>query len=451
MNIEYKNLIGGYVMATYQFDEMAKRPESATTERIPDVTYFGQGNEDELGIKINFSYPNNPDFDYISYMPRIDFDKEMENDLRTGNGFLVKSPKGSLKKDIKNDDGIFSTKFGQRLGDLNPFMDRFSCACGKTKSKMHAGEICPYCHWPVVEVGDNFKMFGWINITDEYALIHPDMYKQLESFFGKSKYSKEKKDKKKTILNNMINFDKEISQEGNIVGPIIKNGEPFYGIGMVEFHERFDEIFEFYHDKFKSNKKKMEIYEDIMADREKLFMHNIPVYTTQLRPIDINSDTMYFEKTNGMYNMMVKLAQSVNRNKRKIDRSPKLKNEQLYRLQKKFMELYDEIVKILNGKRGELRSLVSGRFNFSSRSVIKQDPSLRIDHVKLPYTELVIAYEQRIINILMRTYNITPNEAWDKWYKGITNIDPTIYEILEDMIHSSPDGLPVIKTEYQKC
>lgn len=428
----------------YQIDNAAKKPSTYTSGMIPDVTYFGDGNEEDLGIKINFSYPNNPEFDYISKMPRIDFDKEMTRDLQTGNGFIIKSPRGSLKKDIKNDDGIFSTKFGQRLGDVNPFMDRYSCPCGYYKSKMHKGEICPKCGKPCVEVGDNLHMFGWIHIIDDYALIHPDMYKQLETFFGRSKYSKERKETKKFVLKNMLDYDKEISQDGFEVGPIIKPNEPFYGIGMVEFHNRFDEIMEYYHDKFKTNKKKMEIYDDLMADREKLFCHNVPVYTTQLRPVDINSDVMYYEKTNGIYNMMTRLAASVNNNKRKIDRSPKLKNEQLWRLQKKWIELYDEIVNIISGKRGELRTLVSGRFNFSSRSVIRQDPSLRIDQVRLPYSCLVIGCEQKIINILMKTYNITPNEAWDKWYKSITVKDPVIYKILQDMIHASGEGIPVI-------
>lgn len=287
-------------------------------------------------------------------------------------------------------------------------------------------------------------MFGWIHIIDDYALIHPDMYKQLETFFGRSKYSKERKDMKKFVLKNMLDYDKEISQDGFEIGPIIKPNEPFYGIGMIEFHERFDEIMDYYHEKYKTNKKKMEIYDDLMNEKEKIFCHNIPVYTTQLRPVDINADTMYYEKTNGMYNMMTRLAASVNNNKRKIDKSPKLKNEQLWRLQKKWIELYDEIVNIISGKRGELRTLVSGRFNFSSRSVIRQDPTLRIDQVRLPYSCLVIACEQRIINILMKTYNITPNEAWDKWYKSITVKDPVIYKILQDMIHASGEGIPVI-------
>lgn len=145
-------------MPLYQFDDIAKSPKSYTSKMIPDVTYFGEGNEEDLGINITFSYPNNPHYDVITKMPRINFDEEMKRDLQTGNGFIIKSPRGSLKKDIKNDDGIFSTKFGQRLGDVNPFMDRFSCACGHFKSKMHQGEICPKCGQPCVEIGETYKL-----------------------------------------------------------------------------------------------------------------------------------------------------------------------------------------------------------------------------------------------------------------------------------------------------
>ena len=153
---------------------------------------------------------------------------------------------------------------------------------------------------------------------------------------------------------------------------------------------------------------------------------------------------MYYEKTNGYFNMMVRQAQLINKNKRQIDRHPRQKNLQLFRLQMKYMVLYDEVVDILNGKKGELRNLVSGRFNFSSRAVIKQNPNLRIDQVELPYTELVIAEQQRIINILHRTLNISYQEAYDKWFNAVGKIDPTIVNILNDLIKSSGEGIPVI-------
>jgi hypothetical protein len=65
------------------------------------------------------------------------------------------------------------------------------------------------------------------------------------------------------------------------------------------------------------NPKKEDIYQDIILDREKVFIHSIPVFTTHLRPMDISSGSMYFEKCTGLYNMMAKLAYRVNKSKTK--------------------------------------------------------------------------------------------------------------------------------------
>ena len=411
-----------------------------------DEGYIEADFDDEtqsLNLNINYSYPNNPDYDIVAYLERINLDKEKERDLQTNKGFIVSSPKPTIKKDIKNPDSIFSTFFGQRLGDLNPYIDRHSCVCGELRGKDNDGIMCSKCGSICKEVGDDFSKFGWIEIVPEYSIIHPDIYKQLEVFFGSSKYTKNKRMKRGSVLDNIIDYDKEIDQDGKEVGPKIKPNEPFYGIGMVEFRERFDEIMSYY----LAKNKKQEIYDDIMADRDLVFTNSIPVYTTLLRPLDISANTMYYEKTNGYYSMMVKQAFWINKNKRKIDRTPKMKNQQLYRFQKKYMELYDEIINIVSDKRGEFRSLVSGRFTYSARSVIKQNPDLRIDQVELPYAELVITQQQRIINVLHRTFNISFQEAYDKWSKAIGTVDDTIVNILKDIIRNScnGEGIPVLK------
>ena len=395
-------------------------------------------------INVKYSYPNDPDYWYFAGMPRINFDEEKSRDLRRGNGFLISAPKAKLKKDIKNGDGIFSTKFGQRLGDQNPFMDRYSCECveGGLKGAINNGLLCPKCGKICKFVDDDFSKFGWIEIDKEYSIINPDMFKQLDQFFGKSKYLKNTKKKKGSVLDNIIDFDREMDQHAKIIGYKEKPGEPYYGIGMIEFKERFQEIFDFYYQK---NHKK-DIYDDIMADKDKLFINSIPVYTTLLRPMDIVGESLYYEKTNGYYSMISKLAQSVNKNRRNIDRDFRIKNLQLYKLQMKYMKLYDEIVEILSGKKGEARNLVSGRFNFTGRCVIKQNPNLRIDQVELPYVELVITQQQRIINILHKSLNITYQEAYDKWFKAISTVDKTVVDIIRDIIRTScnGEGLPTI-------
>jgi hypothetical protein len=64
----------------------------------------------------------------------------------------------------------------------------------------------------------------------------------------------------------------------------------------------------------------------------------------------------------------------------------------------------------------------------------------------LPYAELVIVLQQRIINVLHRTYNITYQDAYNKWFAAVSKEDDTIIKIIELLIHNScnGEGLPVI-------
>ena len=90
---------------------------------------FGVDENGKQSIQINYSYPKSDEYDFVSYMERIDFDQEKEDDIRKGNGFIISSPKATIKKDVKNPDGIFSTRFGQRLGDVNPFIEIGRASC----------------------------------------------------------------------------------------------------------------------------------------------------------------------------------------------------------------------------------------------------------------------------------------------------------------------------------
>lgn len=69
---------------------------------------------------------------------------------------------------------------------------------------------------------------------------------------------------------------------------------------------------------------------------------------------------------------------------------------------------------------------------------------MKSDQVKLPYVTLVKMLQQQIINILVRNYNISPSEAYDKWYRSIAKKDDRIAEIINNLIHATPDGLPVL-------
>lgn len=400
--------------------------------------------QQEVLLKVNYSYPYSPEYDYYTIMERINLDEERIRDISTGNGFIISSPKATIKKDIKDPNGIFSPKYGQKLGDINPFADRYSCSCGHLKSRINHGIECEVCHTKCKYVDDNFEMFGWIILKEKYHVIHPDIYKSLEFFLGQSKVNVEQKNAKKgSVLQNIIFYNIQINQDGHesiVVNP--PENEPFFGIGMIQFYERFDEIMDYY---LKKNAKKKEYYDDIMKDRDKVFSNSIPVFTTHLRPADIRDKNMYYEPINGIYNIINNQAYRINLDKTRMQRNPKVKNQLLYKLQMKFMELHAEIIAICSGKKGQLRSLVAGRYNFSSRAVIAQNPQLRIDQVTLPYKMLVIMLQPQIINILNRLYNMSYSEAYNLCYKALANKDERVASIIRSIIqNSTPEGLPVI-------
>lgn len=315
-------------------------------------------------FSIKYSYPVNDEWEFFTMLTRLNLDDELKNDVYNGKGFIISSPQ-TLKKDLKNPDGIFSSRFGPGMGELNTYQNRYSCKCGFLKGKINAGLgiECPNCHEPVKFVGDDYEMFGYIPLKEHY-IIHPNLYKSLEFFFGQSEKS-EKSDKKtndkykKTKLYNMINYAGRLDQDGHEL-PVenFPPDQPYYGIGMIDFYEKFDEIMQYYLNKYP---KKKEYYDDIMENRDKVFIQSIPVFTTHLRPTDIKEDSMYFEPINGMYNMMNVLAHKINNNRTRMARKKKPKNQLLLDLQMKYMELYAEIEAILSGKKGKLRGLIGGQ------------------------------------------------------------------------------------------
>lgn len=390
----------------------------------------------DLNMNINYSYPNNPLYDIDVCLERINLDEERKRDIKTNNGFIITADTKSVKKDVKDINGIYSTRFGQTLQDVNAFANRYKCKCGHLEGRIYYGVKCPICGEKVKFIDDNFEYFGWIVLKDPYYIIHPALYSAIESFFGASTNSKSKDQR----LNNIIKVVDEKDEDGFTRKLEKESSEPFYGIGMIDFVERFDEIMEFYLKKYPNKKDK---YDSIMKDRDKVFTQSIPVYTTQLRPFSIEGRTMSYEDANTIYSVMVKLAAVINRDNLKIFRKKKPKNQCLYDLQTKFNELYKEQIKILATKKGEIRQNFGGRYNFSARSVIAQDPMLGIDEIRLPYHALVELYQPTIINILKKSLGIPYSEAHRIWYKSQITKNQRVWDILENLIKDS-NGLPML-------
>lgn len=379
-----------------------------------------------IAMNVNMTYPNNPDYTMEVMLKKIDLDKERINDLKSGNGFIVTEPK-SIKKDLKAADGIYSRRFGTTLQDINAFENRYKCKCGHLQGRLYLGIKCPICGEQVEFVDENYNYFGWLVLQGNYKVIHPAIYAQLRNFFGVNKIRENRMD---NIIKPIIKKDED--------GFTIENGdptedEPFYGIGMIDFVERFDEIMSFYLKKYPQKK---DMYDDIMKDRDIIFTQSIPVYTTQLRPFSLESESSQFdyEKVNEIYTMLAKLVHTVNNDKLKIFRKKKPKDTCLYDIQKNFNDLYMEQINIMATKKGELKQNFGGRYNFSARCVIAQEPQLEIDSVKLPYFALVELLQPTIINILKKSYNSTYSDAYKIWYKAQINKDMRVWSIIDQFI-----------------
>ena len=405
-----------------------------------------ENNYSPTGLDLHLTYPYSDEYTFETKLNMLDLDKERVDDIRSNNGFII-SDYQPIKKELKAENGIFSPRFGRTLGDANPFKDKYSCRCRAVQGRIYNGLICPQCNTRVKFVDDNYGMFGYM-ILLKYEIIHPTLYKQIEALIGSQRLINilDIEDQKDEDGFSITDEKKKVHKKGLVRKEKGKN-EPYYGKGMEVVKENFDEMIEYYYSISTNKQTKEPYYKSILENRDKVFTHSIPVYTTHLRPYNSpNKKKLDLEGTNAIYNMMSKLVSSINDDRLKIFRKKKAKNQLLFDLQMKYVELNKEIDAILSGKKGNVRQLVGGRFNFSSRDVIVQNPKLRIDQVTLPYWCLIELLQQQIINVLMKTYHMSPNDAYDKWYHANIEVDQTIVQIIKGLMFNkhNPNGLPII-------
>ena len=381
-----------------------------------------------MKMQVNTRYSRSDEYDFETRLERINLDAERRKDVLSGNGFIISSPK-AIKDDIKDPNGIYSTKYGPGLQDANAFGNRYRCKCGHRQSRFYHGLVCEVCGEKVEFKDDNFEMFGYICLKDPYYIIHPNLFMSLAFFIGE-----------KDFMNIITPVDKK-DEDGHDVDIKRPKDEPFYGIGMMDFYQRFDEIINYYAIK-KSNKS--EYYENILKDREKVFIQSIPVFTIHLRPYRVDNGTFHFEGTNAIYNMIATIAAKINDDRTKMNRKKKPKNQLLFDMQMKYKELYTELTSIISGKKGSVRQLFGGRYNFTARSVIAPDPTKRVDEVSLSYQCLCGLLQQRIINILHKSYFMKYNDAYKLLYESMHEENPIIVQIIEGIIKSSGRGIPVL-------
>lgn len=357
----------------------------------------------------------------------INWDEEFKSDILTGKGFIAyERPFDKTRK--KNMNGIHSPRFGTSFEDDNAFAERYRCQCGNMIGKIYEGETCKDCGTKVQFVDTDLKIFAWYHIKHGYKIIQPSMYKKIEALIGK------------TYLADMIEFKYEMDLNGYFQLPDekLRNKNPYYGIGMLKFREKFDEILDW---ALKRKKMKRDLYDNIKENRDKVFASNIPIYSSVLRQVFLTDEDYSFTNIDKKYNSLMANINVLNKEAEVNISTVKTINLALFKAQKKINLLYSYIFKIVNQKEGHIReNILGGRINFSARNVIIPDTTLRAHEIKLPYLTFLELYKPEIINVIMRLYNTTLTAAINKWNKAQMGFDETVYEVMKYLIKHTKGG-----------
>jgi hypothetical protein len=276
--------------------------------------------------------------------------------MYTGNGFTITEPvaislDGSKQKTMY---GPQSPLYGTTYGDDQAFIERYRCKCGKYKSRLFEGEICPYCHTKVEYRGSDINMTGWISLGDN-RIISPFYYRVLQGALGK------------TVLSDIVFAKFKVTKDGQKVRPSEdefegKPSSPYTGIGIDAFYENYENIMEY----FKSIKKaKADTIDLLIKQKSSVFVSHIPILSTLLRPQSITADTFYYNTIDKTINPLFSLSEHIK------DDIPIERDLTLARLQTTVNDLWDIIFTEINGKDGHIRGeMLGGSLNYTSRNVI---------------------------------------------------------------------------------
>ena len=284
--------------------------EAASMIEVERIRKVRDDGTELKGLDIHLTYPYSDTYKFETKSELLNLDEERLNDLKTGNGFVI-SEFTNIKKEMKEYNGIFSTRYGRGIGDANPFKDKYSCSCKQLTSRIYNGIVCPHCNTRVKFVDDNYGMFGYLVLL-KHQIIHPTIYKQIESLIGTQRLinildiEEQKDENGHTIEQDKVSHRKGFYRKEK--GP----NEPFYGIGMDDFRERFKEIIDYYYSIATNKASKGPYYDCIVENMDKVFTYSIPVYTTHLRPYSLpDKKRLGLEGTNAIYTMMSKLTTSI--------------------------------------------------------------------------------------------------------------------------------------------
>lgn len=363
---------------------------------------------------------------------KLDLEEEFYNDCRLGRAVIIDDPEAFDKKNQKNPRGLQSEKFGSDFGDDNAFKERYSCMCGSLMGKYYSGQVCPQCGTMVQYNTVDLTIFGWIKLK-KFKVMSPIFAAKLVEALGKVDGE--------SVFNMIIKttiYDGDTPEYTDKELSLLKK-HPFIQKGMIWLYNNTEEVLDFY---IKNKPGKKELLLELKNDIRKIWTSAIPVFSSVLRPelpgekggknykLPINTSYRTICRTFNIINNYVETDQLDSYNLKTIDKY-------LASAQKEILTAFNRIYNDLPDKTGLIyANVLGGRYNFSARNIIVPDSGvlLRSDECIVGYSTFLELCRFEIINIYVKTHNVTPYQANLAWKRATNHFDNDIYKIMKHVI-----------------
>ena len=100
-------------------------------------------------------------------------------------------------------------------------------------------------------------------------------------------------------------------------------------------------------------------------------------------------------------------------------------------------QLWADNFSLIDGKHGKIRSiLLGGEFNYSGRSVIVLDPTLKINEVDMPYKAFIEQFKEHILRYIIQDKDWTITKAMN-YLSSKFNYDPYVHSVMQRIVHEN--------------
>lgn len=408
--------------------------------------------QDPKGVKFNTDIRSMRVFTY-------DFDEEFKNDLANGKAIIIDNPEAFKKKNEKNEHGLQSPFFGADYNNNEEYNARFSCACGKMIGSMYADgyTVCPECGTLITKNETDLKKFGWVYLHG-YKILTPIYYEKLKKLLGNIDG--------KSYLDMILKvhykkYGEEYTPEESDM--VVKYNFPFVGKGMTWLKDHIGDVLDWCKKKKgKRTAKSSDLFDELYQDQYKMFCGALPIYSAAMRSEmpgekDIKN---YRMKINTCFQAIIRCANDIN----STANSPRPLNVDntvgliqtdkekidilLDKIQENAADVFNEEYQIIEGKKGIIQSkLIGGRHDFSGRSIIVPGARpLRAEEVEIPYVTFLSLFRFEILNMWLKLYDTSVEEANHILSKALNTFDENVYKIMTILLeeHKNDHSLSVI-------